>query len=498
MWKISPRSIALIGAVFGTLARALARASIHDRRVAGRTLPRPRDMARPSRRFYEVQVPDMQAYPKTHLKAVAAIIFAITVLIAAMPAEERPAQTVPVSLSIEPEPKPAPIAPPPAEVVPEDPWVDVTVRPADSLSRIFERNGLPPADLQRLMTSGPGTKTLKRIMPGQVLSLQKNESGQLQALRYSRSPLDTLVATRADHGFDVFVETVEPELITSFKTGRITANLPSLYHAGKYAGLSDNLIMQLAQIFQWDVSFALDLRQGDAFGVLFEEAYVDGQKIKDGKILAAQFTNSGRTYKAVSYVDNSGQRDFYTPEGASLRKAFLRDPVHFSYVSSSFNPNRLHPVHKRRMPHRGIDYAARTGTPVFASGDGKVMIVRQNNASGKYIVLQHGEQYTTKYLHLSKFAKGIRPGKTVRQGQTIGYVGATGWATGPHLHYEFLVNGVHRNPATVRLPKAKPITVARRAAFEASTAPTLLKLNSLMGHTTFAGLPSDPASSRDG
>lgn len=439
----------------------------------------------------------MQAYPKTNLKAAAAIVFAITVLIAAMPAEERPAETVPVSLSIEPEPRAAP-APAPEPVIDETPWLEVTVRPADSLSRIFDRVGLPPADLQRLMTAGPGTKALKRILPGRVLSIQKNDEGKLEGLRYATSALKTLVAERTQQGFEVYVETIEPQMITTFKNGRITEGLPSLYHAGKHAGLTDNLIMQLAQIFQWDVSFALDLRQGDTFGVLFEEAYVEGEKIKDGKILAAHFSNAGRNYTAVAYVDSSGRRDFYAPDGKSMRKAFIRDPVHFSHVSSNFNPNRLHPIHKRRMPHRGIDYAARKGTPVLASGDGKVMIVRQNNASGRYVVIQHGEQYTTKYLHLSRFGKGIRPGKHVRQGQTIGYVGATGWATAPHLHYEFLVNGVHRNPRTVRLPKAEPISVATKQHFAAATTPTLTKLNSLMGHTSFAGLETATADAGDG
>ena len=449
-------------------------------------------MARRANRFS-----DMKAYPKTNLKAAVAIIFTVAVMIAAIPSEEHPAQTAPVSLSIEPEPRPAP-ASAPEPVVPEIPWVDVEVRSADSLARIFDRVGLPPADLQRLMTAGPATKGLKRILPGHILSLHKNADGQLEALRYAKNPLETIVAGRTLNGFEVYIETVDPEMITSFKTGRISRELPSLYHAGKHAGLSDNLIMQLAQIFQWDISFALDLRQGDTFGVLFEEAYAEGEKIEDGNILAAQFNTAGRNYTAVAYVDASGRRDFYAPDGKSLRKAFIRDPVHFTHVSSNFNPNRLHPIHKRRMPHRGIDYAARTGTPVLASGDGRVVIARQNNASGNYVVIQHGEQYTTKYLHLSGFGKGVRAGKQVRQGQTIGYVGATGWATAPHLHYEFLVNGVHRNPATVQLPKAEPIAIAHREHFATATNSTLTKLNSLMGHRNFAELDTLTADSGDG
>ncbi len=440
----------------------------------------------------------MHAYPKTHLKAVLAIIAALTILVAAIPAEEDAIEaSVPISLSIA---TPAPVAPPPAEAVEpviETPWTDVTIRTADSLSRIFERQGIPAADLQHLMASGGSTRELRKILPGKTLSVRQDSKGNLLGLRYQKNALETLVAHRTEQRFESAIETIEPEMITSFKTGKISDSLPSLFHAGKHAGLSDNLIMQLAQIFQWDVSFALDLRDGDSFGVLYEEAYVDGEKLKDGKILAAQFTNNGRTHIAVAYVDTDGTRNFYAPDGKSMRKAFIRDPVHFSYVSSSFNPNRLHPIHKRRMPHRGIDYAAASGTPVLASGDGKVVISRRNNASGKYVVIQHGEQYTTKYLHLSRFGTGIRPGARVTQGQTIGYVGATGLATAAHLHYEFLVNGVHRNPRTVSLPKAEPVHVASRGHFQANTTPVLTKLNLLMGHTNFA-LAGGQADPRDG
>ena len=265
----------------------------------------------------------------------------------------------------------------------------------------------------------------------------------------------------------------------------LRSSIPSQYEAGKEAGLSDTLIMNLSYVFQWDISFALDLRQGDSFTVLFEDVYVEGEKIRQGNILAAQFTNLGKTYTAVRYEEN-GRANYFTPEGRSLRKAFLRDPVHFSRVSSSFNMRRLHPIHKRVMPHRGIDYAASRGTPVVASGDGKVSIARQNNASGRYVVIQHGEQYTTKYLHLSAFAKGVRSGSKVKQGQTIGYVGATGWATAPHLHYEFLVDGVHRNPRTVKLPKANPIRNQKLDAFRQVTAPLLAQLQSVSGNSGLA------------
>jgi murein DD-endopeptidase MepM/ murein hydrolase activator NlpD len=179
------------------------------------------------------------------------------------------------------------------------------------------------------------------------------------------------------------------------------------------------------------------------------------------------------------YQSEDGDKNYYTPDGKSMRKAFIRDPVHFSRVSSSFNLKRLHPIHKRVMPHKGIDFVANRGTPIIASGDGKVSVARQNSSSGKYIVIRHGEQYTTKYLHLWKFARGIRVGKKIKQGQVIGYVGSTGWATAPHLHYEFLLNGVHRNPRTVKLPQAEPISVSERERFLAQTAGYVERLYSM-------------------
>ncbi len=318
-------------------------------------------------------------------------------------------------------------------------------------------------------------------MPGRSLEFELDKDGSLKTLRYEETPLRTLVVARSETGFTSEWDLRKPEILTSFRSAKITKSNPSLYQAGKAVGLSDSLIMQLSYIFQWDISFALDLRQGDVFTLLYEDIYIEGEKVNEGEILAAQFRNLGKTYTAVLYEDDEGRKSFYTPEGRSMRKAFLRDPVHFSHVSSNFNLKRLHPIHKKVMPHRGIDYAANSGTPVLASGDGNVTIARKNSASGRYIVIQHGEQYSTRYLHLSAFANGVRAGKPVKQGQTIGYVGASGWATAAHLHYEFLVEGVHRNPRTVKLPKAEPIPGADLSNFTRFTQPILARLESAAG-----------------
>ncbi|KPK40462.1 MAG: peptidase M23, partial [Gammaproteobacteria bacterium SG8_47] len=234
--------------------------------------------------------------------------------------------------------------------------------------------------------------------------------------------------------------------------------------AGQRAGLSDNLIMELAAIFGWDVDFALDIREGDEFAVIYEEHFLDGEKLRDGAIIGAEFVNQGQRYQAVRYTDPEGRGDYFTPDGMSMRKAFLRTPVEFSRISSRFG-TRKHPVLNKFRAHKGVDYAAPQGTPIKAAGDGKVIFAGTKGGYGRTAIIQHGGRYSTLYAHMSKFARGVRSGKYVRQGQTIGYVGSSGLATGPHLHYEFRVNGVHRNPLTVKLPEAAPISAALKSDF---------------------------------
>lgn len=438
----------------------------------------------------------MAGYPKSNLSIAVLIGVALLLAITAVPdSNTDDTEQVPVSLSISQPLEELAIASidvpvsteitsqsnPELEVSPPLPVATFEVRRGDSLATIFQKAGLSPRELHNVISLGPETAILGKIIPGQKIHIQKDADGNLQQLEYAVNRLKSLWVERQGDRLNARWSELEPEILLNYKTATITAENPSVYEAGKDAGLSANLIMNLSYVFQWDISFALDLRQGDTFTVLYEDVYVEGEKIRQGEILAAKFTNLGKTYTAVRYEEN-GRTSYFTPEGRSLRKAFLRDPVHFSHVSSSFNLRRLHPIHKRVMPHRGIDYAANRGTPVVASGDGKVTIARQNNASGRYVVIQHGEQYTTKYLHLNAFAKGIKAGTRVRQGQTIGYVGDSGWATAPHLHYEFLVDGVHRNPRTVKLPKADPILAGHLPKFQSITAPLLAQLESVAGN----------------
>jgi murein DD-endopeptidase MepM/ murein hydrolase activator NlpD len=243
--------------------------------------------------------------------------------------------------------------------------------------------------------------------------------------------------------------------------------------------MSQNQIMALSNIFGWDVDFALDIRKGDRFSLVYEELHLDGVKYKNGKILAATFENQGRKLKAVLYRDSKGDENYFTPDGESMRKAFIRTPVDFARISSHFNLKRKHPVLHKVRAHRGTDYAAPTGTPVKAAGDGKVLSAGTKGGYGKTIVLQHGQKISTLYAHLHKYARGVRSGARVKQGQVIGYVGSTGMSTGPHLHYEFRVNGIHRNPVKVKLPHAQPIAGAELALFEQQTRDTLAQLETL-------------------
>jgi murein DD-endopeptidase MepM/ murein hydrolase activator NlpD len=349
-----------------------------------------------------------------------------------------------------------------------------TIRSGDNLARVFERVSIPQRDLATLLNSGPLGKELTHIYPGHELKFVTNQENRLVRLAYSPSPLKTLQFESEGDGFVAKQITRQPEITNAYRHATIDQ---SLFLASQQIGLSDEITLRIAHIFQWDIDFVLDIRRGDEFSVLFEEQYVHGEFIGYGRILAAEFVNQSTRYRAVYYQDAGGRGDYFNSSGESMRKAFLRAPVEFSRISSNFNMRRFHPIQKRVMPHRGIDYVAPSGTPILAAGEGRVLMASRTAPNGNYVIVQHGDAFRTKYLHLSRFARGIKSGTRVQQGQVIGYVGATGWATAPHLHYEFLVNGVHKNPRTVPLPKAQPIPARERARFDAQSTPLLALLS---------------------
>lgn len=259
----------------------------------------------------------------------------------------------------------------------------------------------------------------------------------------------------------------------------------SLSLSGKKAGLSDNLLMQLINIFAWDIDFATNLHYNDQFTVVFEETGI-GNDLKDSQIIAAEFVNQGRILTAIRYQDNEGNINYYSPEGRPMRKAFLSAPVDFVRISSGFDTHRKHPVLNRIRAHKGVDYAARTGTPVKSAGDGEVVFRGRKGGYGQVIIVKHGEHYETLYAHLANFKKGLKPGAQVRQGEVIGYVGQTGLATGPHLHYEFRIDGVHRNPETLHLAQSLPLQAELLADFKSQTQSMLDQLNQTKARSLFA------------
>jgi len=344
-------------------------------------------------------------------------------------------------------------------------WETRVIKSGDSLANIFREWKLSPSTLHKIVNSSKLAKTLADIHPGETLKLMRDDDDSLLELMVVRNPTETLLITKTDKGFESEKIIREVEVRHAYASGIIKS---SLFVDGQNAGLTDAQIMEMAGIFGWDIDFALELRKGDSFKLLYEEHFLDGKKYRNGPILMAEFHNNKNIFKGVRYTTPDDITSYYDPDdGRNKKRAFIRTPVKFARISSGFTNRRFHPVLKKWRSHRGVDYAAPTGTPVKATGKGKVIFKGNKGGYGKTVMIQHGSKYTTLYAHLSKYSKNGRKGKTVSQGQVIGYVGKTGLATGPHLHYEFRVNGVHRNPLTVKLPKADPISKKYRADFNA-------------------------------
>lgn len=340
-------------------------------------------------------------------------------------------------------------------------WQTFRIHHGGNLAHYFKQAGLDSRALQEALSTHDASY-FKRIYPGQTLRIQ-SEEGKLYALQFDVDPLTTLIITRQDNGLLKSLIKEKPiEKRIAFGGSRIHE---SFFVAGKHAKLDDVLIMELANIFAYDIDFAQDIKPNDRFKVLFEEYFVDGVKVGNGPIVAAEFINNGKQYRAVRYTDNEGKPSYYTPNGQSLKKAFLRTPVQYTRISSHFNLQRRHPVLHKIRAHKGVDYAAPTGTPVKAAGHGKVVFVGRKGGYGNAIIIQHGQKYSTLYGHLSRFGKNLVQGQKIKQGQIIGYVGSTGLASGPHLHYEFRINGVHHNPLTVSLPQAEGISSKTKSRF---------------------------------
>ena len=359
---------------------------------------------------------------------------------------------------------------------PPDTLERVSVRNGDSLYLIFNRKGLSQTDLQHLLASGKDGKKLKRLRPGQSIAFLRDQDGRIARFHHEVDELTTVQFTQSGDGFTSRVVTRAYDRHVAVKNGVIKS---SLFAAAR--GVPDQVIHQFVDVLEWDIDFARDLRKGDSFSLLYEELHVDGRRIRTGDVLALEFRSqrAGAPIRAFRYTDSNGDTDYFTPDGRSLRREFMRNPLRFTRISSRFSKSRKHPVLRIRRPHRGVDYAAPRGTAIRATGTGRVSFAGRKGGYGKTVLLAHGNGYTTLYAHLSRYAKGIRRGARVRQGQVIGYVGSTGIATGPHLHYEFRINGVHRDPLTVELPPAAPLDTRELKKFRQAIGPLVARIDTL-------------------
>lgn len=355
-------------------------------------------------------------------------------------------------------------------------WREERIQPGDTLATMLGRLGVDAAEIPAIL--GASREYSARFVAGRSVLANVTAGGRLLLFRYLVDDQTLLSIERSGDGYVTKQEATQPDTRVVMRSGEIRH---SLFGATDAADVPDAIASQMAEVFSGDIDFHRDLRQGDRFAVVYEVQYHEGRILRSGRLLAAEFVNQGQVYRAVHFVDPQGREGYYTPDGKSMKRAFLKSPIPFSRISSGFSQSRYHPVHKEWRAHKGIDYAAPTGTPVRAVSDARVSFVGRKGGYGNLIVLDHQGPYSTAYGHLSRFAKGLRNGSRVSQGDIIGYVGATGVATGPHLHYEFRVNGAQQNPLAIRMPASYPLDARYRAQFAAAAAPRVAQLNLLGG-----------------
>lgn len=354
------------------------------------------------------------------------------------------------------------------------------IRRGDTVAALLARLGIQDERAFAYLRQQPEAQPVfRQLRPGKIVAAQTGESGELVSLKFPLNGPDdsVLVVEKLGDGFQAGEQTQELETQVTMKSGEIRS---SLFAATDAIDLPDSIAMQIADIFSGDIDFHRDLRRGDRFGVVYEMHFNRGQPVRTGRVLAAEFVNNGKSFNAIWFESNDG-RGYYTSDGKNIRKAFLRSPIEFSRVTSGFSYSRFHPIHKTWRAHKGVDYGAPIGTRIKATGDGVVDFVGKSGGYGKLIVLRHQGRHTTHYAHLNDFAKGLRKGVRVSQGDIIGYVGKTGWATGPHLHYEFRTNGVHQNPLKIALPSAPPLASQQMAEFRLRADPLVYRLDRIRG-----------------
>jgi len=353
---------------------------------------------------------------------------------------------------------------------------DYVIQSGESLSGIFSKLNLSKAALYQIIADKNG-KQFANITAGKILKIKIDKQGNLEKLSYQRKFYETLVATKKIDSNQYIVEKITKP-IEHIETITSVTIKNSLFVDGKRAGLSDKMIMEIIGIFKWDIDFALNTKRGDTFSVVYDKPTVNGMGVGGNTLLSVQYTNRGKTFTAIRHEDKKGRVEYYTPKGNSLQKAFLQTPLDVIKVSSRFNLKRKHPILNRIRAHKGVDYSARSGTPVKTAGNGIVTFKGKKGGYGNVLIIQHGKKYSTLYAHLSKFKKNLKKGSKVKQGQVIAYVGQTGLATGPHLHYEFLNNGIHQNPLTAPQTYSKPpVPRASLAKFKKQSKSLMAKMD---------------------
>jgi murein DD-endopeptidase MepM/ murein hydrolase activator NlpD len=353
-------------------------------------------------------------------------------------------------------------------------WREEGIQRGDTIGSVLARLSVADHAAQNFLRTDPRARTLYQLKPGKSVRVKTDEDGRLLALSYLTQSGDLLTVRRGSDDFVASSGVPQAAVRLELRAGEIRS---SLFAAADAVGLPDAITGQIAEVFSGDVDFLHDIRRGDRFSVVYEMRELEGHPAGAGKVVAAEFVGKGTVYRAFLWRGADGSEGYYAEDGKSLRKAFLRSPLEFTRITSGFSLARFHPFMQTWRAHRGVDFAAPSGTPVRAAGDGKVASAGRQNGYGNVVILQHAGAFSTVYAHLSRFAAGIKPGTHVAQGELIGYVGQTGWATGPHLHYEFRVSNEQRDPLRIALPNAQPIPAADRPSFVESVTPLAAQLS---------------------
>lgn len=363
-------------------------------------------------------------------------------------------------------------------------WREERIGRGDTLASLLSRMGISPEDSRDFLATARGNPSLARLLPGRTVLARVTSSGQLMLFRYLASEEKLVTVSRAGGAFKAQQHDVTLESRMIMRSGKIQG---SLFGATDAADVPDRIASEMAEAFSGDIDFHKDLRRGDHFSVVYEAFYFEGQLVRTGRLLAAEFVNQDKPHQAIFFKDAQGREGYYTPDGQNMKRAFLKSPMPFTRISSGFSNARYHPVLQEWRAHKGIDYAAPTGTPVRAVADAVVDFAGRQGGYGNLVLLKHQGNYSTAYGHLSRFGKGLKRGARVSQGQVVGYVGATGLATGPHLHYEFRVAGVQKNPLALKLPTSYPLDPRAKSQFAALSKPLVGRLE-LLRSTNLASL----------